>query len=95
MTGTPETLLQLGTDSAALGLDCLPSHQSLEDPVIPFQHPWFLFSLSFSLEIKYTLKLLQADLGSGIPRFGVRMVLSRGGERGPVALMGSGWPNNY
>jgi len=41
------------------------------------------------------LKPLQADLGVGISRFGARILPSGGGERGPVASMGGGWPNNH
>jgi hypothetical protein len=59
------------------------------------QHSWFLLSLFFSLRIKHTLKLLQADLGVGVPRFGARIVPSRGGERSPVASMSSGWLNDH
>jgi hypothetical protein len=59
------------------------------------QHPWFLVSLSSSLGIKHALEPLQANLGVGIPRFGARIVPSRGGERSPVASMGGGWPNNH
>lgn len=59
------------------------------------QHPWFLVSLSFGLGIKRTLKPFQANLRVGVSRFGARIVLSRGEERGPVALMGGGWPNDY
>jgi hypothetical protein len=59
------------------------------------QHPWLLVSLFSSLGIEYALELLQADLGVGIPRFGARVVLSRGGEHGLVVSMGSGWPDNY
>jgi hypothetical protein len=47
------------------------------------------------LGIKHALEPLQADLGVGIPRFGAGIVPSRGGERGPVASMGSGWPDNH
>jgi hypothetical protein len=54
------------------------------------QHQGFLVSLSSRLGIKHALELLQADLGVGIPRFGAGIVPSRGGERGPVASMGSG-----
>ncbi len=59
------------------------------------QYPWSLVSLSFSLGIKHTLEPLQANLGVGISRFGARIVLSRGRECGPVASMGSGWPNYH
>ena len=59
------------------------------------QHPWLLVSLSSSLGIKHALEPLQANLGVGVPRFGACIVLSRGRERGPVALMGSGWPDNH
>jgi len=59
------------------------------------QHPWFLVSLSFGLGIKHTLKPLQANLRVGASRFGARIVPSRGGQRGPVASMGGGWPNDH
>jgi len=59
------------------------------------QHPWLLVSLSSSLGIKHALKPLQADLGVGVPRFGARIMPSRGGERGPVASMGSSWPDDH
>ena len=59
------------------------------------QHPWLLVSLSSSLGIKHALEPLQADLGVGIPGFGARVVPSGGRERGPVASMGTGWPNNH
>jgi hypothetical protein len=36
-----------------------------------------------------------ANLGVGVPRFRACIVPSRGRERGSVALMGSGWPNNH
>jgi hypothetical protein len=42
------------------------------------------------LGIKHALEPLQANLGVGVPRFRERIVPSRGGERGPVASMGSG-----
>jgi hypothetical protein len=58
------------------------------------QHPGFLVSLSSRLGIKHTLEPLQADRGVGVPRFGQRIVPSRGGERGPVASMCSGWPDD-
>jgi hypothetical protein len=54
------------------------------------QHPGFLVSLSSRLGIKHALEPLQANLGVGVPGFGAGIVLSRGGERGPVASMGSG-----
>ena len=56
------------------------------------QHPLFLVSLAFGLGIKHTRQPLQANLRVSVPRFGARIVPSRGGERGPVASMGSGWP---
>jgi hypothetical protein len=59
------------------------------------QYPWLLVSLLSSLGIKYVLEPLQADLGVGIPRFGARIVPSRGRERSPVASMGCGWPDNH
>ena len=59
------------------------------------QHPWFLVSLAFSLGVKDTLKPLQANLRVSVSRFGARIVPSRGRERGPVASMGGGWPNNH
>jgi hypothetical protein len=59
------------------------------------QYPGFLVSLFSRLGIKHALEPLQANLGVGIPRFGARIVLSRGGERGLVALIGSSWLNNH
>jgi hypothetical protein len=59
------------------------------------QYPWFLTSLSFSLGIKHTFKLFQADLGVGIPRFGTRIVLSRSKKHDPVASISNSWPNYY
>ena len=59
------------------------------------QHSWFLVSLSFGLGIKHTLDPLQANLRVRVSRFGARIVPSRGTERGPVASMGGGWPNNH
>lgn len=41
------------------------------------------------------LQPLQADLGVGISRFGARILPSGGVERGPVASIGGGGPNNY
>ena len=59
------------------------------------QYSWFLVSLSFGLGIKHTLEPFQAKLGVGVSRFGARIVLTRSGERGPVASMSGGWPNNH
>jgi hypothetical protein len=59
------------------------------------QHPWLLVSSLLSFGMKYTLELLEANLRVGISRFGARILLSRGRERGPVASMGSGWPNDH
>jgi len=59
------------------------------------QHPGFLVSLSSRLGIKHALEPLQANLGVSVPRFRDCIVPSRGRERGPVASMGSSWPNNH
>jgi len=59
------------------------------------QHPWLLVSLSSSLGIKHALEPLQANLGVGVPRFRACIMPSRGGERGLVASIGSGWPDNH
>ena len=59
------------------------------------QHPWLLVSLFSSLGIKHALEPLQANLGVGVPRFGACIVPSRGRERGPVASMSSGWPDDH
>ena len=59
------------------------------------QYPWLLVSTLFSLGIKHTLEPLEADLRVGVPGFGARIVPSRGRERGLVASMGAGWPNNH
>jgi hypothetical protein len=59
------------------------------------QHAWFLVSTSFGLWVKYTLKPLEANLGVGVSRSGACIVPSRGGERGLVASMGNGWPDNH
>jgi len=59
------------------------------------QYPGFLVSLFSRLGIKHALEPLQADLGVGVPRFGARIVPSRGGERGLVASMGSSRPDNH
>jgi hypothetical protein len=58
------------------------------------QHAGFLVRLSSRLGIKHALEPLQASLQVGVPRFRDCIVPSRGGERGPVASMGSSWPNN-
>src|SRR5436305_14222109 len=59
------------------------------------QHPWFLVSTLLGLGVKDTLEPLQADLGVGISRFGARILPSGGGEGGPVASMGGGWPDDH
>ena len=59
------------------------------------QHAGFLVSLFSRLGIKHALEPLQANLGVGVPRFGACVVLSKGRERGLVASVGSGWPNNH
>jgi hypothetical protein len=59
------------------------------------QHPGFLVSLSSRLGIKHALESLQVNREVGIPGFGARIVPSRGVERGPVALIGSGWLYNH
>jgi hypothetical protein len=56
---------------------------------------WFFISSLFSFGIKYTFKLLEADLRVGISRIGARILLSRGRERGLVAPVGGGWLNNH
>jgi hypothetical protein len=77
-------------NSKASRVSCVPIPETVTN-----QHPWLLVSLSSSLGIKHALEPLQANLGVGVPRFGARIVPSRGGERGPFASMGSGWPNNH
>jgi hypothetical protein len=66
--------------------------QDFERPVRPEavanQNPWFLKRLCFSLGIKYMYELVEANLRVGVSRFGARVMLSRGGLYGPVALMG-------
>ena len=62
---------------------------------VTYKNPWFLLSLFSSLRIKYTLKPLQANLGVSIPGFRAGIVPTRGGERGPVASIGSSWPDNH
>jgi hypothetical protein len=59
------------------------------------QYPGFLVSLFSRLGIKNALELLQADLRVSVPRFGARIVPSRGGERGPVASIGCSWPDDH
>ena len=75
----------------------MSAYHVIGDPTetVTNQHPGFLVSLFSSLGIKYTLELLQTNLGVGVPGFRAGIVLSRGGERGPVASMGSSWPDNY
>ena len=48
------------------------------------QYPWLLVSTLFGLEIKYTLKPLEANLQVSVPGFRARIILSRGRERGLV-----------
>ena len=59
------------------------------------EYPWVLVSLFSGLGIEHTLEPLQANLGVGVPRFGACIVPSRGRERGPVASVGIGWPNDH
>ena len=59
------------------------------------QYPWFLVSPCFDLGIKHAFEPLQADFGIGIFRFRARIMSFKDRERGPVASMGGGWPNNH
>jgi hypothetical protein len=59
------------------------------------ENPWFLVSLHFGLGVKHPFDPLQADLGVGVSRLGARVMSSRGGICGPVALMGCGWPDDH
>jgi hypothetical protein len=59
------------------------------------QHSWFPVNPSFGLGIKDTLEPLKANLGVGVPRFGTRIMPSRGKEGSLVTSMGSSWPNYY
>ena len=59
------------------------------------QHPWLLVSSLLSFGMKYTLEPLEANLRVGISRFGAHILPSGSRERGPVASMGSGWPNDH
>ena len=54
----------------------------------------FLIRSWFSLGIKHTFNLVQANLGVGIFRLRVRKIPSRGVVRSPCALMGYGWPDD-
>ena len=52
----------------------LQNLESLMCPeAVPYQHSWFLVSSFFGLGIKYTLELLQADVGVGKSRLGACM----------------------
>ena len=59
------------------------------------QDTWSLVSSFFSFGIKYMLKPLKADLRVSIPRVGAHILPSRGREHGPVALIGTRWPDNH
>jgi hypothetical protein len=59
------------------------------------QDAWFLISSLFGFEIKYTLKPLQADLRVSISRVGAYILPSRGRKRGPIASMGTRWPDDH
>jgi hypothetical protein len=54
-----------------------------------------LVSLFFGFEIKYTLKLLEANYKVGITKVEARILLSRGRKRGLVALIGTRRPDYY
>jgi hypothetical protein len=59
------------------------------------ENPWLLIRPYFGLGIEHTFDPFQTDLGVGIPRFGARIMPSRGGIRGPVASMGCGWLDDH
>jgi hypothetical protein len=59
------------------------------------QDAWSLVSPFSGFRIEYTLELLEANLRVCIPRVGVCILPSRGRERGPVASMGTRWPDDH
>jgi hypothetical protein len=49
------------------------------------QNTWLLIRPRFNLKIEHTFKSFQTDLKVGVPRFGARIILFKGGVRGLVA----------
>ena len=54
-----------------------------------------LVSMFFGFRIKYTLKLLEANLRVSISRFRVCILLSRGRKRSLVTSIGARWLDNH